>query len=430
LIGALWLAGPGGDPWARDEAVGLRLMTFNVADGLCSTARKDEPGNRWAALARIVAALQPDVLLLQEAGDNAGHGTGEQVDAVAELELTLRLFVSGGRDTFLEGQPVVTQFVQAHAPAVELPHVFVSTETDGYNRNAILSRHPFVDLNGDGLSMLSDLPPLQPHLYAPGGDGGLRGCQIAEIDLPDERHRGDLVVTNSHLKAGTSPAAHGARVDAARNLAYLIEHLFNGAGTGRPDPHGTIGDLPPVRQVLGRATLLVAGGDWNEDERANGPVRGPADWIVAAALPEWAGGFDGTDRDGSDMRAAQAADPFTGSTATHYGTRRDYLAWQDSIAARARAFVFDTATLPASGRATPHELLGFPGGVADLSDVASDHRPVVLDLRLEPAATSRLPVASGADASPRERPVVPGVAALVRAARRVLEGRQPGPADP
>jgi len=374
--------------WGPTSARELRIMTWNVADGLCSSADKSGVENNWTALARIVAALQPDVLLLQETGDNTGNGTGQGVDSMADLERTLQLFVRGGRDVFTVGgadpeATLVGAHVQAFAPQVMLPYIAVSSSTDGFNRNALLSRYRFTDLNGDGIVAAGNMPAVQPHLWAAGGKGGIRGLQLVEIDLPDELFAGDLVVGNSHLKAGTGASNHLARVDAARNIAYVLEHLFNGAGTGQPDPFDTIADVPAVGAVLGPDTLVVAGGDWNEDEQANGAVKGPADWIVQAQLGDAAGGGDGTDRDGSDMTYDDARDPFTGSGATLGPWKKDYLSWQDAVGTLRRAFVFETANLPADGSATPHALLGAED-LAGLSKLASDHRPVVIDLALPP----------------------------------------------
>jgi hypothetical protein len=308
------------------------------------------------------------------------------VDGVAGLQAALHLFVSGGTDPFQTGAPEVTAFVQAYDPSVCLPHVFVSSRTDGYNRNALLSRYPFKDLNGDGKALQSDMPPVLPVGWAAGGNGGLRGWQLAEIDLPDTRWAGDLVVGNSHLRAGSGASQHDARVAAARNIAYYIEHVLNGAGTGVPDPQSAVADEPPAQVVLGPATVVVTGGDWNEDELQNGDVKGPAGWIGHAAVDDAQGGTDGPDRDGTDLLVADARDPNTGSPATHFGTTRDYLAYQDSVAGPARSFVFDSATLPADGASTPQELIGFAGGWAGLSAVASDHRALVLDLAPPPVA--------------------------------------------
>jgi len=371
--------------WSPAGARDVRIVTFNVSDGICSTADKSGADNAWTALARLVAALEPDVVLLQEAGDNAGNGTGDGVDPVADLELTLRLFVRGGHDPFTKGSPPVGACVQDFAPSLRLPHVAVSSRTDGFNRNALLSRYPFGDLNGDGVATAGDMPKVAADLWAAGGKGGVRGFQMVEIDLPDETYAGDLLVGNSHLKAGTSREDHQARVDAARNVSYLVEHLLNGAGTGSPDPWDAITDDPPVTSVLRPGTLVVAGGDWNEDELDNGDVKGPAAWIVQAQAADARGGGDGTDRDGSDMTYDDARDLFTGSAATLGPWKRDYLSWQDAVGTLRQAFVLETASLPTDGSATPHALAG-ACDVAGLSALASDHRPVAADLLLPTTA--------------------------------------------
>jgi len=370
--------------WGKTDAADLRVMTWNVHDTLCSTAAKVEGANDWCSMARIVAALRPDVLIVQEAGDNAGHGTGASQDSPEQLVTVLGLFVHGGADPFLPGNPPVTAFVQRYAPGYDLPYAFASFWTDGFNRNALLSRHPFADLDGDGKALLSDMPKLSADLYAPGGGGGIRGYQVAEIDLPDELYAGDLVVGNSHLKAGTSAGDHDQRIAAAQDIAYFIDHFYNGAGLGLPDPFGTLADSPPATAILGPETPVVTGGDWNEDEDFDG-AKGPAEWITMAAEPDSGAGADGTDRDRSDMSYDGALDPLTLARSTLGGVKYDYLAWQDGIAALRRAFLFNSLSLPPDGTATPPELADLPGGFQQASGLASDHRPVVIDLKL-PAA--------------------------------------------
>ena len=128
-----------------------------------------------------------------------------------------------------------------------------------------------VVLGGTGIAVLSVV-----RFASPGGKGGIRGFQMVEIDLPDAVFAGDVLVGNSHLKAGTSASDHAARVDAAKNISYLLEHLLNGAGQGVPDPFDTIADNPPASALLRPDSLVIAGGDWNEDEILNGAVKGPA----------------------------------------------------------------------------------------------------------------------------------------------------------
>lgn len=363
--------------WGKSHERDLRVMTWNVADGLCSTNFKTEAFNNWTALAVIVAALKPDLLLIQEAGDNSGNGTGFEQDSLSDLAMTLFLFFHGGSDPF-HGNAPITAYVHKYAAGYDLPHIFVSELTDGYNRNVILSRFPFADLNGDGIEILSDLPRVSSHAYAPGGTGGVRGFQFAEIDLPDLCFQGDLVVGNAHLKAGSDPENHAARIAAAQNTAFFVDHLYNGAGIGIPDPYNLIVDMPAARSILSASTPVILGGDWNEDEWVNNRD-GPAVWLARA---RWETGQrdDGTDRDRSDSSFEKDAHPITGWTGSHVSGRKyDYIVRQDSIAVCRRSFLFDVSYI--SEDQMPAEVLHFPVPTF-ASSVASDHSPVIVDLKL------------------------------------------------
>jgi hypothetical protein len=322
--------------------------------------------------------MKPDVLILQELGDN---GCANCVDTVAELNTVFDLFLHGGTDPFLGG--AVTSYVQAYDPAFDMPYRFVSSETDSFNRNAILSRFPFVDLNGDTRTTNSDIPFVLAHLYAPGGDGGIRGFSFAELNLPDETYAGDMVMGCAHLKAGSATADINERRIAAQNVAYYVDFLLNGGGLGVPDPHNRILDGPAATSILDDYTPVVLGGDWNEDELNNGR-KGPAEWLTVA---EFTGGTDGTDRDRGDMVYDNALNQFNGSRATQSSSKLDYIAWQDSIATLRRAFIFNTNQQPAGS--LPPELVSMPAGTL-ASGLASDHRPVIVDLIL-PAAIPTVP---------------------------------------
>jgi endonuclease/exonuclease/phosphatase family metal-dependent hydrolase len=380
LAGLALLAGPAfaqwnppAGQWGKQVASDLRCMTWNVQDGICSTNSKVEGANNWCALAHIVAAFQPDVLLLQECGDNSGNGTGSSIDTVAQLSTTLSYFLHGGLDSF-HGFLPITSFVQQYAPGYDLPYVFVNTVNDGFNRNVILSRYPFQDLNGDGLATRGDIPTVTASLWAPGGNGGIRGFMFAEVDLPAS-YPGNLVVGCAHLKAGSQPADHTQRIVAAQNVSYVLRYWWNGNGGTLPDPLGTIADNPPATSVLDASTPFVIGGDWNEDEFTNG-TKGPAEWLSMALTT--GGTSDGTDHDGTDATFDHALDYFTGNDDTHSsGAKYDYLLWQDSIVSQRLALVFESSTLPSG--AMPPELATYAvPALASLT--ASDHRPVIVDL--------------------------------------------------
>ncbi len=306
---------PAAGDWSKSHAADLRVMTWNVYDGVRSTSDKSQGLNQWHALARVVAGVRPDVLLLQETGDNGFAGA----DSVDDLTLTIELFLRGGVDPFTAGAPNVASYVTRYAPGYDLPFAFVSHATDGHNRNAVLSRYRFVDLNGDDRCALSDIPHVNSDEYAPGGGGGIRGFQVVEIDLPDDVYLGDVVLGNGHLKSGGGSANAAQRREASQNIAYVVDYWFNGADEGIPDPHSMMDDDPPATRVLDVVTPVVIGGDWNEDESTSAG-RGPADWMTQAATT---GGEDGTDRDRTDATFDSAFHVFTGGRATFASAKLD-----------------------------------------------------------------------------------------------------------
>src|SRR5258708_28870559 len=131
----------------------------------------------------MAGSRRADVLLGDECGDSSRNGWGANVHSVLQLTTTIGYFLHGGLDSFHNNTPV-TSYVQAYAPGFDLPYVFVNGVNDGFNRNVILSRYPFQDLNGDGQATLGDIPTVTASQWAPGGNGGIRGVAFAEIDLP------------------------------------------------------------------------------------------------------------------------------------------------------------------------------------------------------------------------------------------------------
>ena len=385
LVGALALCcvagssiatwNPNAGQWGKTDANDLRVMTWNVQDGICTSATKNNTVNDWHGLVRTIQLLQPDILILQECGDNSGNGTGAGVDSVANLTTVCQLLIEGGADPFKGG--TVTTYVQNWAPGFSMPYVFVSASTDNFNRNIIMSRFPFADQNGDGKSTYSDIPPVStftvPGKWAPGGGGGIRGFMFAEIDLPAQ-YAGEIVMGCAHLKAGGATSDKAERLAASQNVAWVIEQWYNGAGTGSPDPAGIVLDNPQATHILAPNTPVVIGGDWNEDENTNGR-KGPAAWLSEAEFASPT--LDGTDRDRTDSLLDTSVD-LTGSRQTqNSGSKLDYIMWQDSIITARRSFVFNAANMT-GGVQVPAEWsdIGFPTGI---SATAADHRAVVVD---------------------------------------------------
>jgi endonuclease/exonuclease/phosphatase family metal-dependent hydrolase len=376
-VNAQW--DPANGQWGKSDDSHLRVMTWNVGDAICRTADKADDGGSWNAIARILADLRPDILIVQEAGDNSGNNTGSGRDSVSQMTTTFELLIHGGNDPF-EGGPVVN-YVQLFSPSYDLPFIYVSNDnSDGFNRSVILSRFPFADLNGDGVSRYDNFVILGSPDYAAGGNGGIRGFQHAEIDLPDDVYGGDLVIGNSHLKAFGDPSDLAQRLNAARNIAYYIDHQYNGAGTGAPDPDNAIAGTSPT-SVLGDDDIVIWGGDWNEDESSN-DRRGPAEWMTRAAQDS---GSDGTDADRSDAVYDSASNPLGDETATRGAQKLDYLAHQDSRATLVREFIFQT-TADNMADALPPAVDDFWFIGTAASSRASDHIPVIVDLQLAAAA--------------------------------------------
>ncbi len=362
--------------WAKEDTRDLRVMTWNVQDGICSSNDKNDVFNDWNGLVRIVASLQPDILILQECGDNSGNGTGSGDDSVAQLETVADLFVNGGSDPFEGGS--VGSYIKLFVPSYDLPYVFVSTNSDGFNRNMIMSRYPFADLNGGG-DQLSNFVVI-PDAYQSGGTGGIRGFQFGEIDLPDELYAGDVVIGNAHLKAGGSSSDFDQRMIAAFNTAYFIDYYYNGAGTGISDPNLRVA-VPATGSVLDDNTPVIWGGDLNQNPSSTSPNS-----ITARA--EFFGGTDGTDRDRSDSMFSNPSQPISGDTSTQGSSGRlDYICWQDSIAQVRRQFIFRSSGSNMNVGRLPFPASTYPINPLSISSIASDHRPVIVDFIL-PAPSS------------------------------------------
>jgi endonuclease/exonuclease/phosphatase family metal-dependent hydrolase len=366
--------------WGKTDQRDVRVMTWNVQDGLCTSNDKGDTFSDWNALVRIVASLQPDVLILQECGDNSGNNTGSGVDSVTELETLADLFVNGGADPFEGG--TVGSYTKLFVPSYDLPYVFVSSNSDGFNRNMILSRFPFADINGGGAELSNFV--VIPDEYQSGGTGGIRGFMFGEIDLPDADYAGDLVVGNVHMKAGGSSSDFEQRETASFNTAYYIDYYYNGAGTGISDPNNKI-VVPNVGTILDDYTPVIWGGDFNQNPSSSSPNS-----ITTRAVN--VGGTDGTDRDRSDATSSSPSQPISGDTSTQGSSSRlDFICWQDSIASVRRQFIFRSSGSNMNTSRIPEPARSFPVNPLSISSLASDHRPVIVDFILPEADADPCP---------------------------------------
>ncbi|MDX2145994.1 MAG: hypothetical protein SFZ23_00600 [Planctomycetota bacterium] len=368
---------PPAGQWGKSDPRDLRVMTFNIRDAANSAAVKTEGFNAWTGLARVIAAMKPDVVLMQECGELPGGGVNSQSD----LTTVFNLLINGGNDPF-NGNAPVTSWVRKYDANYTLPHIYVSDQSDNFNRNVVLSRFPFTDLTGDGRNVVSFFI-VQQDLYVPsGGNSGIRGFIFAEIDLPGDRYGGDLVIGNGHLKAGGTTSDLADRLIAAQRNAYFVDYMFNGGGTSTPDPRNRIFDTPAATRVLDARTPVIWGGDLNEDEENNGRD-GPVLWMSRAA-----GTGDGTDRDRSDSLFDDARDLFNNSRVTQGSSSKlDRLIWQDSIATLRRSWILNSTTIPLAGQ--PPEFFGFNGSTSNpngtpqfVTQAVSDHRAVLADFIL------------------------------------------------
>jgi endonuclease/exonuclease/phosphatase family metal-dependent hydrolase len=404
LAQAQW--NPSNRQWGKDDADDYRVVTFNIQDRICSTNAKQEGQNSWTAIAVQIAALRPDVLVMVECGDNSANGTGaaqgyNTVDTVARLAQTLNLLVNGGTDPYVAGNPAVTSYVTKYTTGYALPYVYVSDQTDNFNRNVVLSRFPLADLNGDGRTALGTftLSADPAHPYYTAGNAGVRGYLFAEINLPDDRYGGDFVIGGGHLKAGGAAADLSERLVASQRIAYYIDAIFNGLGGTAPDPNFRCSNFPRPNKVLTAQTPVVWAGDFNEDESTNGRD-GPVLWTTRAAAVS-PGATDGTDRDRTDSAYDDSRDPFTNNRNTqgsNNNNKLDFICWQDSIASLRRSFVFRASTMPSS--ATPPEFASYPGLWFNISSF-TDHRAVVADFVLPvPQVPNGHLLSSPADTTP------------------------------
>jgi endonuclease/exonuclease/phosphatase family metal-dependent hydrolase len=355
LASAVFAFDPVHGDYGKSDLKHVRIMTFNIQDGIgvgVSTTPADatHSGAQYGFdyIGRICHAFNPDVICMQE------------VEPSTDFNQTLAICQQWADTYFGAG----------------VMNVHVSTNTDGFNRNVTFSKFPYGDLNGDGVSMSSNTGFILPGTGGtpPGGDAGIRGWVMSEINLPDNIYQGDLFVGNSHLKAGSDTTDYADRLKAAQNMSYYINEALNKSQNTGGDPANRIISQPP--NPLGPTTPVVLCGDFNEDEQTNGRD-GPVLWLTSFTTAA----NDGTDRDGSTMPIDVSYKLFTASERGTISntTKFDYILAQDSIATVVRSFIYDAART--GSNPYPPDLQGIQTPF-QASAYASDHRPVIMDLAL------------------------------------------------
>ena len=111
--------------------------------------------------------------------------------------------------------------------------------SDGFNRNVLLSKYPFTDLNGDTRTGLDTWVQLATS-YAPGGTPGIRGFIWCEIDLPATDYAGNVVVDVLHTPGHTP--GHLALFDPVSGTVVAGD-LVSGLSTIVIDPPEGLLDL-------------------------------------------------------------------------------------------------------------------------------------------------------------------------------------------
>ncbi len=182
------------------------------------------------------------------------------------------------------------------------------------------------------------------------------------VDLPDDRYATDLYLINCHTPCCDKDEARQAEVDAVIAHVRGLQTGTGGYALPADTPIFILGDMNFVgwRQQLD--TMLT--GDI-QDEAVHGPDRAP-DW-------------DGSSITDLFPRHAAGREVYTwrDDAGSYMPGRLDFIFYTDSVIDDARGYVLFTGDL------SPDALAAAGLEAAD-STVASDHLPVVCDVRLAP----------------------------------------------
>jgi len=307
----------------REDPLDLRLMSYNIS---WNSIFPDVNPGRAAKFARLVAALNPDILALQEIGvtppkGNQPAGPKRTADDVVQLLNRIAPHGSGRTWYAFQGKDCV-----------------------------IASKYP--------LKMTSErmTPP------------GERELALALVDLPDEDFGLDLYILNNHYKCcdpEKNDALRQQQSDAI--VAWLRDARTPGGNIDLPERTAivVVGDFNIVGSLQPLQTLLE--GNISDEEKYG--ADSPPDWDGSALadahpLHNVAGPDDWTWRD---------------DTGKFQPGRLDYVIYTDSVFDAVKKFALNTATL------SEEELkaAGLEKYDTAQDDVGKnyDHLPLVVDFR-------------------------------------------------
>jgi endonuclease/exonuclease/phosphatase family metal-dependent hydrolase len=304
----------------RHLATDLRVMSYNV---LWDTIFPERDPVKAAKFSRVINALNPDLLNLQEIGDPFTPGW-EPRDATDVRNLLNTIApLNGGATSW---------------------NVYMGGD------NVIASKYPLT-LGRTNTSPVGDKPQA-----------------IALVDLPDDQFPADFYLMNNHFKCcgGSSGDEEQRRQRQADGIVNWLEDARNpgGAMTLAPGtPFAVVGDLNIVGTQIPLNTVITG----NIVNNSTYGIDSPPDW------------------DGTSLTDANPVHNGAGSTRYTYRSgstqsRLDYIIYSDSALDAANKFVLNTVSMSSAQR-TATGLLQYDTAQGN-SSTRFDHLPVVTDFRL------------------------------------------------
>jgi len=270
-------------PLSRPDSAVVRVMSWNVGKNSIFPPE----GVRQASFFRIVRALEPDVIGLQE--------------------------------VVRRGDELVV-LLNRHAPLGEGRTWSVHVVSD----NALASRHPLRHRGGEGV-----VPYPLPQYGLPEFHFGFAA---AYVELPETRAATGLYLLTMHNKSGASDENTRLRqVQADFTVAWLRDR--RGSGIRPSTPLVLMGDLNVVPGASMQPFATLTGGDISDEDQF-GPDQAP-DWDdsrLADAMP----GLNGSREYVYTWRNDEMEFP---------PSSLDRILYSDSVMSLVRTFVLDTTTL-------------------------------------------------------------------------------------